>query len=100
MTTQAKRKKKPVARILFPIRSAIRTDKRGNRYLAARVTTIIDGESIERTMMARGAALDAIAQVMVPGRAVKISVNEDRIPKGGLFYTGLEVLPVPEAKAA
>lgn len=94
---KAQKKKKPVGRILFPMTMAIRTDKRGNRYLAARVSTIIAGESVERTLMARGSAIDSIANVLKLGKAVKIAVNEDQIPQGGLFYTGLRVLPAPKA---
>jgi len=84
-----------------PLRIDFRTDKRGTRYMAARVMAKVKGsEDIERTMMARGNPLAAVEGALKVGQATNVRVLFDRIPKGGEFFTAIDLPKTRKAAIA
>jgi hypothetical protein len=65
-------------------------DRRGKPYMKARVTAIMsDGRQVERTLMARGRALEAINDNIAVGKTSRLRVIFSKTDQGAPFLTAL-----------
>lgn len=76
--------------VVTPISIQTLDDRRGKQYMKARVTaTMSDGRLVERTLMARGKALEAVSPNLEVGKASRLRVIFSKTDQGAPFLTAL-----------
>ena len=76
--------------LITPISIQTLQDRRGKTYIKARVSAIMkNGCAKERTLMARGKALEAINENIAVGKASRVRVIFSTTDQGAPFLTAL-----------
>lgn len=75
---------------MTPSSIEILNDRRDKPYMKARVSaTMTDGRVVERTLMARGRALDAVKDNLEEGKTSRVRVIFSKTDQGAPFFTAL-----------